>query len=102
MIVLDRFGAAYSSPAQLRRLPIDVVKIDPALVAGVATSDDDRAVVRGLIDLAHALDMLVVGEGVERRDQLEVLRELDCDLAQGALLGEAGEAGEALAATRRS
>jgi EAL domain-containing protein (putative c-di-GMP-specific phosphodiesterase class I) len=100
MIVLDGFGGAYSSAAQLRRLPVDAVKIAPSLVAGIGISEDDRAIVRGLIDLAHALGMLVVGEGVGSEEQLAVLRELSCDLAQGPLLAAPQASVEAFTAAR--
>lgn len=82
---LDEFGAGYSNLAYVRRLPLDFVKIDRSLIAGLAADDRDTAVVRATIELAHDLGLSVVAVGVETEDQLEVLRDLGCELAQGYL-----------------
>jgi EAL domain-containing protein (putative c-di-GMP-specific phosphodiesterase class I) len=84
-LAIDDFGTGYSSLTYLRRFPVDVVKIDRSFVAGLGTDPRDTAIVRGVIELAHALDLVVVAEGIERPEQLEELRLLRCDLAQGYL-----------------
>ncbi len=85
-LALDDFGTGYCSLAYLRHLPVDELKLDRSFLVDL----DDRAshaVIGAAVDLAHALGMVVVGEGVERPEQLDVLRQLRCDLAQGFLLG---------------
>jgi diguanylate cyclase (GGDEF)-like protein len=84
-IAIDDFGTGYSSLSYIRDLPADDLKIDRSFVSSIADSPRDRAVVQGLIAMAHALDMRVVAEGVESHEQWTVLRELGCDLAQGYL-----------------
>jgi diguanylate cyclase (GGDEF)-like protein/PAS domain S-box-containing protein len=80
---VDDFGTGYSSLLYLRRFPVDVVKLDRLFVAGLGTNDVDEAIVGSMIGLAHTLGMEAVAEGVETIDQLEVLRRLGCDQAQG-------------------
>jgi EAL domain-containing protein (putative c-di-GMP-specific phosphodiesterase class I) len=82
-LAIDDFGTGYSSLSYLRRFPVDQLKVDRSFVAGVATSSEDRAIVASVIDLAHALEISVVAEGVETVDQLGQLCEMECDLAQG-------------------
>jgi diguanylate cyclase len=84
-IAIDDFGTGYSSLSYIRDLPADDLKIDRSFVSSIANSPRDRAVVEGLIAMAHALDMRVVAEGVESHEQWAVLRELGCDRAQGYL-----------------
>jgi diguanylate cyclase (GGDEF)-like protein len=84
-LAIDDFGTGYSSLTRLRLFPVDVVKIDRSFVAGLGTDPRDTAIVRGVIELAHALDLVVVAEGIERPEQLDELRGLRCDLAQGYL-----------------
>jgi diguanylate cyclase (GGDEF)-like protein/PAS domain S-box-containing protein len=86
-IALDDFGTGWSSLANLRRFPVDVLKVDRSFVAGLGTVDDDTEVVRATIGLGHALHMTVVAEGVETEAQADLLRTLGCDLAQGWLFG---------------
>ncbi len=83
VIAIDDFGAGYASLGILREVPADIVKIDRSFVVDLARSDRDRAIVGHAIDLAHALGLTVVGEGVETLDQMEVLGELGCDHGQG-------------------
>ncbi len=84
---LDEFGAGQSSLAYLKRFPLDFVKIDRSLVAGLGTDEQDTAIVRATVDLAHTLGLTVVAVGVETERQLDVLRLLGCDRAQGYLFG---------------
>ena len=84
-ISLDDFGTCYSSLSWLRQLPIDKVKIDRSFVAGIGWEAQDLAIVRSIVDLAKAFNRDVVAEGVERVEQLRILRELGVDHAQGYL-----------------
>ena len=86
-LFLDDFGTAGASLVDLRRFVVDAVKIDASFVKGMTHHDDDDAIVAALIGLAHALGMLAIAEGVETPAQLERLRALGCDLAQGFLFG---------------
>jgi EAL domain-containing protein (putative c-di-GMP-specific phosphodiesterase class I) len=80
---LDDFGTGYSSLAFLRQFPLDFVKIDGSFIRDLDRSPSDRAIVAAIIGLAHALDLRVVAEAVETREQLEILEALECDRAQG-------------------
>jgi diguanylate cyclase (GGDEF)-like protein/PAS domain S-box-containing protein len=86
-IVIDDFGTGYSSLTYLQRFPVDLLKVDRSFVAGLTEGHGDAAIVRGVIDLAHRLGLTAVAEGVESRAQVETLRELGCEQAQGFLLG---------------
>jgi diguanylate cyclase (GGDEF)-like protein len=82
-IALDDFGAGFSSLTRLQHLPIDRVKIDGTLIADIATHNDARTIVQSIVGLAHGLGYEVVAEGVETLAQMEVLRVMGCDAAQG-------------------
>jgi predicted signal transduction protein with EAL and GGDEF domain len=82
-ISLDDFGSGFSSLAQLRRFPIDELKIDRPFVAGMLDDPGDRAVVRSVIDIGHHFGLSVVAEGVETKAQRDALIALGCDLVQG-------------------
>lgn len=84
-IGLDDFGAGASSLGYLKRFPLDFVKIDRTLVGGVGIDEQDTAIVRATVELAHNLGLTVVAVGVENDEQLEYLRLLGCDRAQGYL-----------------
>jgi diguanylate cyclase (GGDEF)-like protein/PAS domain S-box-containing protein len=84
---VDDFGTGYSSLAYLRQFPLDILKIDRAFVRNIATNETDRAVIKALIELAHALNLSVVAEGVETEDQIYWLKDLGCDVLQGYHLG---------------
>ncbi len=85
-LVIDDFGAGYSSLSQLQRLDADVLKIDRALVARLVAGSDAEALCRGIVWMASALGLKVVAEGVENAEQLRILRRIGCDELQGYLL----------------
>ena len=85
-LAIDDFGTGYSSMMQLRQLPFTEVKIDRQFVAEATRSGDCRLIVRTIIDLAHGLGLTATAEGVETGEQLQLLRELGCDHAQGYLI----------------
>jgi diguanylate cyclase (GGDEF)-like protein/PAS domain S-box-containing protein len=82
-VAVDDFGQGHSSLSYLRGNPVDVVKIDRAFITGIDANPRDRAIVRAIVDLTHALGMTCVGEGVETPGELECLAELGCDQVQG-------------------
>jgi diguanylate cyclase (GGDEF)-like protein len=82
---IDDFGTGYSSLAYLRRLPVSQLKIDRSFIQDLETSADARAIVKAVIELAHALSLQVVAEGVETEGQAAVLRGKRCDKLQGYL-----------------
>jgi len=84
-ISIDDFGTGYSSLAYLSRFPIDKLKIDIAFIREVTFSPQDAAIARTIIELAHSLDLQVIAEGVETREQLEFLTRNGCDQVQGYL-----------------
>ncbi len=86
-IAIDDFGAGYTSFRNLRKLGVDIVKIDGAFVRDMVRSDDDRAFVRTLIDLARRLDLAIVAEWVQDETAAQALRDWGCDYLQGALIG---------------
>ena len=90
-VALDDFGTGYSSFSYLHRLPVDVLKIDRSFVDRLTVEPRDRAVVAGMIDLARALGLRTVAEGVETPGQLAELGALGCDLAQGFYFSAARE-----------
>jgi diguanylate cyclase (GGDEF)-like protein len=82
-IAIDDFGTGYSSLVHLKRLPVDYIKIDRSFVMNMDANDDDAAIVRSTIDLAHNLGLQVVAEGVETEAHWEKLAQLGCDHGQG-------------------
>ena len=80
---LDDFGTGYSSMFMLKRLPVTEIKVDRSFVSRLSEAEDDESIVRSIIDLAHALGMQAVAEGVETEETWQRLRSLGCDSAQG-------------------
>jgi EAL domain-containing protein (putative c-di-GMP-specific phosphodiesterase class I) len=93
-LALDDFGTGYSSLTHLQRFPIDTLKIDRSFVRDVATDVGDANIVNAMIRMGASLDMRVVAEGVETRDQLVFLQEHGCPEAQGYHLGRPVVAGQ--------
>ncbi len=91
---IDDFGTGFSSLQQLYQLPFDELKIDRMFIGGLPHDDEARAIVRATVDMAHALNMKVCAEGVETREALEFLESVECDRAQGFLIGAAVPFGE--------
>ena len=85
-LAVDDFGSGYASLSHLKQLPVDVLKIDKSFVQNLGTNDEDDAIVRSTIELAHSLGITVVAEGVESEEIGDRLAELGCDLAQGYCL----------------
>lgn len=82
-LAIDDFGVGYSTLMQLRQLPFTELKIDRFFVDDAPESKDSELIVKSIIDLAHGLNLTVTAEGVETAEQMKLLRELGCDVAQG-------------------
>jgi len=82
-LAIDDFGVGYSTLMQLRQLPFTELKIDRFFIEDAPVSNDSALIVKSIIDLAHGLSLTVTAEGVETAEQLKLLRELGCDVAQG-------------------
>jgi len=93
-LALDDFGQGQTSLRYLRDLPLDVLKIDKAFIDGLDGEPEDEAIVTAIVGLAHQLGIRVIAEGVEREEQLRILRSISTDFVQGYLLYKPKEAGE--------
>ncbi|MDQ0314567.1 bifunctional diguanylate cyclase/phosphodiesterase [Amorphus orientalis] len=82
-IAIDDFGTGYSSFSYVRRFQIDVIKIDQSFVRNLLNTEEDRAIAKAIIDMARALGISTTAEGVERAEEVDVLRRLNCDEIQG-------------------
>ena len=99
-IAIDDFGTGYSSLSYLRRLPVDALKIDQSFVAELGSSGSALPLIHTIVALAHNIGLNVVAEGVETREQMELLSAAGCDKLQGRLFGApmSAEGAEALMA----
>jgi diguanylate cyclase (GGDEF)-like protein/PAS domain S-box-containing protein len=87
VLALDDFGTGYASLSYLRQFPIDVVKIDRSFTANVDSQGGDLVLLKGIIDLGHALELNLVAEGIETSEQHAIVRTLGCQQAQGFFFG---------------
>ncbi len=94
-LVIDDFGTGYSSLSYLQRFPIDMLKIDRSFISGLEGAHDNLEIIRTIVSLARNLGLGVVAEGVEQSAQLQTLRELNCDEAQGFMFSRPVAAEEA-------
>jgi len=85
-LAIDDFGTGYASLAYLRELPVDIIKIDPSFVAGLGTDGTLSMLTRTIVQVGHDLGIEIVAEGIERPEQLELLRAMGCGLGQGFLV----------------
>ncbi|MBI3570523.1 MAG: EAL domain-containing protein [Gammaproteobacteria bacterium] len=101
-IMIDDFGIGYSSLAYLKNLPVDGIKVDRSFVTAMTRNDNDAAIVRTSVDLAHNLGLEVVAEGIETEDVLHRLQELGCDAGQGLYISRPLPADDLLLWLRQS
>jgi diguanylate cyclase (GGDEF)-like protein/PAS domain S-box-containing protein len=87
-LAIDDFGTGYASLAYLRGLPIDIIKIDPSFIAGLGTDGTLAMLTRTIVQVGHDLGIEIVAEGIERPEQLELLRAMGCGLGQGFLVAK--------------
>jgi len=87
-ISVDDFGTGHFSLRRLMRLPIDELKIDRSVVLGITDDEEDRAIARSIIHLAHQMGLQVLAEGVETKEQWQRLRSMGCERAQGFLISK--------------
>ena len=82
-LALDDFGTGYSSFSYLKKLPLDYLKIDASFVRDLQKSKNDLFILKSIINLAHGLNLISIAEGVEKEEELKVLKFLGCDIIQG-------------------
>ena len=84
---IDDFGTGYSSLSHLQRFPLNMLKIDQSFVQEVTRNAANASITRAIISLAHSMNLSVLAEGVETEEQLELLRQQECDQVQGHVFG---------------
>jgi len=89
---IDDFGTGYSSLSRLRRIPVDTLKIDRAFIMNMDTDSESREIVRIIITLAHNLGLKVVAEGTETEEHIRLLKQLNCEMAQGYMFSRPADA----------
>lgn len=94
-LALDDFGTGYSSMSYLQDLPFDKLKVDRAFVRGADAGESKRRLLQGIVDLGHALDMVIVAEGAEDQSEVELLRSMAADQVQGYVFGKPNPAADA-------
>jgi diguanylate cyclase (GGDEF)-like protein len=93
-IALDDFGTGYSSLSYLKKLPIDIIKIDKMFIENIQSGDIDKSFVEAIIHFGHKINKKIVAEGVELKEQLNILKESGCDIIQGYFIGRPMEVTE--------
>ena len=88
LLTVDDFGTGYSSLAYLKNFPIDALKIDRSFITDVTSNSSDAAITRAVLALSRSLNLKCIAEGVETRAQLDMLREMGCEVIQGYLISE--------------
>jgi len=91
-LAIDDFGTGYSSLAYLKRLPVQVLKIDRSFIEGIVTDQEDAAIVRAIASLGRSLDLKVTAEGIETAAQAALLEAWECDRGQGYYYARPGDA----------
>jgi len=82
-IAIDDFGTGHSSLAYLKKFPIDTLKIDKSFVMGITDNEEDKVIAQTIVSMAHSLNMKTVAEGVETKEHVEMLQNMDCNILQG-------------------
>jgi EAL domain-containing protein (putative c-di-GMP-specific phosphodiesterase class I) len=90
-LIIDDFGTGYSSLSRLRRIPVDTLKIDRAFISHMDRDLESREIVRIIIMLAHNLGLKVVAEGTETQEHINLLKQLNCEMAQGYFFSRPGD-----------
>ena len=99
-LAIDDFGTGYSSLSYLNGLPFDELKIDRAFVSGIGSNASKHRLLKGMIELSHALDLTVIAEGAETQDEVNVLREMGAEQVQGYVYSRPVTAAEIPALTQ--
>ena len=99
-IAIDDFGKGYSSMSYLKKFPMQSLKIDKLFIKDIATDSGSRAIVQAIISMGKALDKVVIAEGIENVEQLNILKESGCHRAQGFYISKPKLADEVMGHTK--